>query len=93
MTTNADLTTRVRTEMHSIFQAYQALERRVTDLSDEVTANGGAVGIYGKDGVDFPEQGDGFSYADMVNALTNLPKLMAESSLAEKQTIIRTRRD
>ena len=92
MTTCADFTTRARTEMFEIFQAYQALERRVTDLSDEVAANGGAVGIYGVDGVDFPEQGDGFDYADMVNAFTNLTALVGESSLAEKQTIIRCRR-
>ena len=92
MTTAADFTTRTRDEMFSIYVAYQVLARRVVDLTDEVTALGGATGIYGAGGVDFPEQGDGFDYGDMVNAFTNLTSLIGEPSTAQKQTIIRTRR-
>jgi len=54
MTTAADFTTRSRDEMFSIYQAYQILQRRVQDMSDEVTALGGATGIYGEAGVNFP---------------------------------------
>lgn len=41
MATPVDFTTRARSEMFSAFQAYQALQRRVQDLQDEVTALGG----------------------------------------------------
>jgi len=93
MSTPADFTTRAREEMFSIYEAYQAIQRRVQDLQDEVTALGGTVGIYGADGVNFPVQGDGFDYADMAAAFTNLTKLVAVPTLAEKQTIMRCRRD
>ena len=87
MVTSPDFTTRARTEMFSIFQAYQANQRRVADLVDEVAAMGGATGIYGAGGANFPDQGDDFDYSDMVNAL------VGEPTLAQKQTIIRARRD
>jgi len=90
MTTAEDFTTRVRREMFSIYEAYQVSARRVADLADEVTALGGAEGIYSEG---FPEQGDGFSLADMGAAFDNLTSLVPEPSLAEKQTIIRCRRD
>ena len=44
MATPADFTTRARDEMYSIYTSYQALRRRVDDLTDEVTAAGGASG-------------------------------------------------
>ena len=50
MATSADFTTRARDEMYSIYTAYQALAKRINDLTDEVNANGGAVGLYGVDG-------------------------------------------
>ena len=93
MSTPADFTTRARTEMYSIYTAYQALQRRVQDLSDEVTALGGAAGIYGASQEDWPVQGDEFTYANMTAAFTNLGALVGEPSLAEKQTIIRCRRE
>ncbi len=93
MTTKEDYTTRIRNEIYSIYVAYQTLVRRIDDLSDEVTALGGAEGIYGVDGVDWPEQGDGFEYSDITAAFTNLTALVGEASLAEKQTIIKCRRD
>lgn len=93
MATAADFTTRVRGEMFATFQAYQALQRRVADLSDEVTALGGAAGIYGAGGVNFPVQGDGFSFADMTSAFTNLTALVGAPSTAQKQTLIRCRRE
>jgi len=93
MSTPADFTTRARDEMFACFQAYQALTRRVDDLQDEVTANGGAAGIYGADQSAWPAQGDDFDFDDMVAAFTNLTSLVGEPSLAEKQTIIRCRRE
>ena len=93
MATAADFTTRARNEMFSAFQAYQALQRRVQDLQDEVTALGGAAGIYGQNGVYWPEQGDGFDLADMTAAFTNLTALVGVPTVAQKQTIIRCRRE
>ena len=46
----ADFTVRARDEMFNIYVQYQALFRRIEDLNDEVTALGGAAGIYGADG-------------------------------------------
>jgi len=92
MATPADFTTRARDEMFSIYAAYQALQRRVADLTDEVTALGGAAGIYGADGSNWPAQPDGFTQANMSAAFTNLTKLVGVPTLAEKQTIIRCRR-
>lgn len=93
MATAADFTTRARTEMFAIYVAYQQLQRRVQDLQDEVTALGGAAGIYGAGGVNFPEQGDGFDYDDMAAAFTNLTALVGVPTTAQKQTIIRCRRE
>lgn len=92
MTTPADFTTRARDEMYSIYVAYQQLQRRVQDLVDEVNALGGAAGIYGANAEKWPTQGDGFAYQDMVNAFANLTALVGAPTLAQKQTIIRTRR-
>lgn len=88
----ADFTVRARDEMFSIYVQYQALFRRIEDLNDEVTALGGAAGIYGADGSKWPVQADGFTLADMGNAFANLTKLIGAPTLAHKQTIIRTRR-
>lgn len=93
MATPADFTTRARGEMFAAFQAYQAPQRRVADLQDEVTALGGAAGIYGADGSLWPVQGDGFDLADMTAAFTNLTALVGVPSTAQKQTIIRCRRE
>lgn len=93
MTTPADFTTRSRSEMYSVYTAYQALQHRVQDLQDEVTARGGAAGIYGENQEDWPAQGDGFAYADMTAAFTNLSALVGVPSTAQKQTIIRCRRE
>jgi hypothetical protein len=92
MATAADFTTRARDEMYAIYSAYQALQRRVLDLSDEVTALGGAAGIYGADGTGWPAQSDDFDLTDMTAAFTNLSTLVGAPTLAQKQTIIRCRR-
>ena len=92
MATAADFTSRARDEMYSIYTAYQGLKKRVDDLSDEVTANGGAVGLYGTNGVNFPAQGDPFTYADMVAAFTALTSLVGAPTTAQKQSIIKARR-
>jgi hypothetical protein len=92
MATAADFTTRARDEMYAIYSAYQALQRRVLDLRDEVTALGGAAGIYGAAGANWPAQSDDFDLADMTAAFTNLSTLVGAPTLAEKQTIIRCRR-
>jgi hypothetical protein len=92
MATSADFTVRARDEMYNIYAAYQALQRRVQDLTDEVTALGGAAGIYGAGGSDWPAQADGFDLADMTAAFSNLTSLVGVPSLAQKQTIIRCRR-
>ena len=93
MATAADFTTRARGEMFSIYQQYQAISRRVADLTDEVAANGGATGLYGTNGVNFPAQGDGFSYADMVAAFTALAALVPTPTQAQKNAIIQCRRE
>ena len=92
MATPADFTTRARDEMYSIYTAYQTLARRIGDLADEVNANGGAVGLYGTNGVNFPDQGDGFTYSDMVAAFTASTSLIAAPSAAQKNAIIKARR-
>ncbi len=91
MATAADFTTRARDEMYAIYTAYQALAKRIADLSDEVTANGGAVGLYGANGVNFPAQADGFSYADMVAAFTAITAMVGAPTSAQKNAV--TRRD
>jgi len=78
--------------MYSIYTAYQALKKRVDDLTDEVNANGGAVGLYGVNGVNFPDQGDGFTYDDMVAAFTASTSLIGAPSAAQKSAIIKARR-
>lgn len=92
MATPADFTTRARDEMYNIYSAYQALKKRIDDLSDEVTANGGAVGLYGAAGVNFPAQGDAFGYADMVAAFGASVTLIGAPSAAQKNAIIKARR-
>ena len=92
MATSADFTTRAGDEMYSIYTAYQALKKRVDDLSDEVDANGGADGLYGTNGVNFPDQGDGFTFDDMVAAFLASTSLIGAPTSAQKDAIIRARR-
>lgn len=77
--------------MYAIFQQYQALQRRVTDLTDEVTALGGMAGIYGG-GSGFPAQNDGFLYTDMTAAGTAILALVGAPTTAQKNAIIKCRR-
>ena len=44
MTTPADFTTRTRTQMFNVYEAYLSIKSRVTDMNDEVTALGGQGG-------------------------------------------------
>ena len=92
MASAADFTTRARDEMYGVYMAYQALKKRADDLNDEVTANGGAAGLYGAAGDNFPAQGDEFSYADMVAAFMALISLMGAPTVAQKSAIIKARR-
>ena len=92
MATPQDFTTRARDEMYTIYTAYQALRKRVDDLADEVTANGGAAGLYGAAGVNFPEQSDGFTYANMTAAFTATQAVVGVPTTAQKQAIIKCRR-
>lgn len=92
MATPADFTTRARDEMYDIYNAYQALKKRVDDLSNEVAANGGAAGLYGTGGVNFPAQSDSFVYADMVAAFTAIISLVGAPTSAQKNAIIKARR-
>ena len=93
MATAADFTTRTRDEMFAIYQAYQAIGKRVQDISDEISALGGPTGIYGAGGANFPAQGDGFVYADMVAAYTALTSFVATPSTAQKNAVIKARRE
>lgn len=93
MTTTADFTTRTRGEIFAIYQVFLSLKQRVTDMNDEVTALGGAAVIYGAAGVNFPQQGDGFTYADMVAAFNALNALVATPTTAQKSAIIKARRE
>ena len=93
MTTPADFTTRTRNEIYAIYQSYLSLKQRVTDMSDEVTALGGAVGIYGENGANFPVQGDAFAYSNMTAAFTALNALVATPTTAQKNAIIKARRE
>lgn len=92
MATPADFTTRARDEMYSIYTAYQALKKRIDDLTDEVNANGGAEGLYGTGGVDFPAQTDGFTFTDIVAAFTASVTLIGEPTAEQKNAIIKARR-
>ena len=93
MATAADFTTRTRDEMCAIYQAYQAIGKRVQDITDEISALGGPTGVYGAAGVNFPAQGDGFTYADMVAAYTALTAFVAAPTGAQKNAVIKARRE
>ena len=92
MATPADFTARARDEMYSIYTAYQALGKRTADLTDEVNANGGAEGLYGTGGISFPDQGDGFTFEDMVAAFLAVVELVGMPTTDEKNAIIKARR-
>jgi len=92
MSTPEDFTTRARDEMYNIYSQYQALKKRIDDLNDEVTANGGAVGLYGAAGVNFPVLPDGFDFTDMVAAFTAIVLLVGEPTQDQKNAIIICRR-
>lgn len=92
MATPQDFTTRARDEMFAIFTAYQSLQKRISDLTDEVAANGGPTGLYGAAGVNFPEQGDGFDFAEMSAAFTAITGLIGAPTAAQKQAIWKARR-
>lgn len=92
MATPADFTTRARDEMFSIYAAYQALQRRIQDLTDEVTALGGSSGIYGADGSKFPAQGDGIVQADVVAGFGAITALVGAPSAAQKNAVWKMRR-
>lgn len=93
MTTAADFTSRTRDDIYNIYRAFLDLKQRVTNMNDEVTALGGAAGIYGAAGVNFPAQGDAFTYADMQAAFLALNSLVAAPTTAQKTAIIKTRRE
>lgn len=93
MATPADFTTRTRDEIFAVFNQYQALQRRIQDMTDEVSALGGATGLYGAGGVNFPTQNDGFTYADMTAAFTALTTLAGSPTTNQKNAIIKCRRD
>ncbi len=92
MATPADFTTRARDEMYTIYTAYQALKKRIDDLTDEVNANGGAAGLYGAGGATFPAQPDGITYADMTAAFTAVTTMVGAPTMAQKNAIIKVRR-
>ena len=92
MATAADFTTRARDEMYDVYVLYLALKRRIENLTDEVAANGGATGLYGAAGVNFPAQGDSFAYADMVAAFTAITSMVGAPTAAQKNAIIKARR-
>ena len=70
----------------------RTVKKRIDDLSDEVAANGGAGGIYGAGGVDWPQQSDGFTLADMGAAFTAIVSLVGEPTAEQKSSIIVCRR-
>lgn len=92
MATPADFTTRARDEIYAIYTAYQALKKRIDDLTDEVNANGGAEGLYGAASVDFPAQPDGMTYTEMVNAFIAVSELIGAPTAEQKNAIIVCRR-
>lgn len=91
MATPQDFTVRARDEMYNIYVHYQSLNRRILDLSDEVTALG-VEALYGAGGATFPAQADGFTYADMVAAFMGITSLIGEPTLEQKQAVIKARR-
>jgi len=92
MATSQDFTVRARDEIYEIYRTYQNLKRRIDDLTDEVNANGGAVGLYSADMSLFPAQPDGFTDADMIAAFTAITKLLGEPAKDQKNAIIKARR-
>lgn len=78
--------------MFSILTTFQGLQKRVQDLTDEVAANGGAAGLYGAGGVNFPLQGDNFGYADMTAAFLAITSLVGAPTTAQKDAIWKARR-
>jgi hypothetical protein len=90
--TVADFTTRARDEMYNIYSDYQALKKRIDDLTDEVDANGGATGLYGTAGVNFPAQSDGFDYGDMVAAFQSIMAMIGAPTAAQKNALWKSRR-
>lgn len=93
MTTPADFTTRTRDDIYSIYRAFLDLKQRVTNMTDEVTALGGATGIYGAAEINFPAQGDEFTYTNMTDAFTALTSLVSTPTTAQKNAIIKARRE
>lgn len=92
MATPADFTTRARDEMFTIYTAYQALKKRIDDLTDEVNANGGAEGLYGVGGVDFPAQPDGMMFEEIVAAFLAVTESIGAPTPEQKNAIIKARR-
>ena len=92
MATAADFTTRTRDEMFSVYVEYVKLKARIDAIGDEVDANGGAQGLYGVGGADFPEQADGFTYADMVAAFQAITILVGDPTQTQQNAIIKARR-
>ena len=92
MATPQDFTTRARDEVYSMFIQYQALQRRIQDLTDEVDALGGAAGLHGATGTSWPAQADGFTLAQMGAAFTAITALIGTPTAAQKQAAIRARR-
>ena len=95
MTTKEDFTTRVRTQVFTLYQTHIALQRSVEDLQNEVAALGGAAAIYGAGGADFPTeaQGDGFDYDDMVAAFQALDSIVAAPTAPQEAAMIKARKD
>lgn len=91
MATPQDFTARARDEMYSIFIQYQALQRRIQDLIDEVNALGGAAGLY-KGGSVWPEQAAGFTLQQMSEAFSAITKLIGAPTDEQKRAVIRARR-
>ena len=92
MATPQDFTTRARDEVYSMFIQYQALQRRIQDLTDEVDALGGAAGLYGATGASWPAQADGVTLAQMGAAFAAITALIGTPTTAQRQAAIRARR-
>jgi len=92
MATAADFTIRARDEMYTIYSEYQRLKKRIDDLTDDVNANGGAEGLYGVGGVDFPAQPDGMTFMEMVEAFLEISELIGAPTAEQKNAIIKARR-
>lgn len=92
MATKAEFTTRARDEIYAIYSAFQDLNERIGDLVDEVQANGGAAGLYGTSGEDFPPQEDGLTYTQLAAGFAALTALIGEPTTEQKYAIIVCRR-